>query len=101
MDTLFDLSSKNALKYYRRTYFLNYKSPCGGWTTHLLHFLKGDTLEILKIEPEKSNFDYIEKIINLEDSTNTFLAIPTKKEIRKNYLKTKELEHGDKYLKLD
>ncbi|MEO9485219.1 MAG: hypothetical protein ABJG47_17300 [Ekhidna sp.] len=82
-DTIFSISEKNILKYYKKRYLLNYKFEEGDWGIHIMD-LKGDQLTFycFNIPDDISslkNFGTVREVRNECGETVKMVVNPTRK----------------------
>ena len=85
VDTLFKISKTKILKYYRRSYYLNFQSQDSLWSVRKLK-ISGDTLLIWKISPSDTllRYDYTQvDSLNTSEDSKAFILDPSKRESKK------------------
>ena len=99
-DTIFSLSSKNILKYYKRNYFLNYQFSDNYWRVKKLR-VRGDTLYFGEILPNDTllHFDYVSIDSNIsKEQAKEYILSPSKHEFKK-LMRSKAFSTTEKFIK--
>jgi hypothetical protein len=104
VDTIFRISDDNVLRYYKGSYFLNYKNSEKAWTVEKMGFDKNGYLVIarIKVPDEIEKLQEITKVEELrsEDSSVVKYTLqPTRKEF-KEFLRKGGFMDGERFVKL-
>jgi len=99
-DTIFNISSKNVLKKYKRNYFLNYQFADKYWRVKKLK-KRGDTVYFGEITPTDTllTYDYASIDTNIaKERAREYILSPSKREFKK-LMRSKAFTTTEKYIK--
>jgi hypothetical protein len=88
-DTLFTIDKDHILRYYKKTYFLNVRTPLGLWEVSTLRLRSNGILTAATIPVTKTLLYALNDITDVQGLTNTkgevarYIIDPTKKELKK------------------
>lgn len=100
-ETIFHISNSNILRYYKNTYFLNYRNSNNLYKVKILDLNRKGELIFKSLQTGSQSISSLKEIITIDSlNKNDYTVKPSKREIRK-LLRSDLFAEDSKFIKLD
>ncbi len=97
---IFHISKSNILRYYKKTYFLNYKTADNLWKVKIINLNRKGELEFRSLRTTSENISNIKEYTEVDSLYNSYKLKPSKREIRK-LLGSNLFVNDSKFIKIE